>query len=59
MNFFKKLFNDESTVIGLCGFKTTKLTYINPPVKNDFFFNPFETNRVFETNFEQNVFLKV
>ncbi|MEI8129029.1 MAG: hypothetical protein WCG95_05370 [bacterium] len=59
MDFFKNFFNDEATIIGLCGFKTIKSKYINNPIENDFFFNPFESNRVFETNFKQNVFLEV
>lgn len=57
MNFLKKFFNDESNVVGLCAFNMMKPKYSENPIENDFFFNPFEGNKVFETNYKKNIFL--
>lgn len=57
MEFLKKFFNDDSTIIGLSGFKMLKPKYNESPIKNDFFFNPFQSETIFETKFEKNVLL--
>lgn len=61
MNFLKNFFDDESKIIGLCGFKTIKQKYDETPAENTFFFNPFQGEKVyvsnFETNFSNNVLL--
>lgn len=59
MKFFKNLFDDESTVIGLCGFKLEKTKVGGKTFTNDMFFNPFKPERVFETDFTKNIFLSV
>ena len=59
MNFIKNFFNDESKIIGLCGFKTIRTKYSKKTIEPDFFFNPFENNKAFETNFKKNVLLKI
>lgn len=56
MKFLKNFFNDESTIIGLCGFESMKPKYVES-IKNDFYFNPFQQNPVFETNFSKNTLL--
>lgn len=57
MNFLKNFFDDECKIIGLCGFQTMKPKYNENSIDNDFFFNPFEHKRVFETNYTNNVLL--
>lgn len=57
MGFFKKIFKDDSTIIGLCGFDKEKISYNKNLAKTDFFFNNYQTENVFETNFEKNVLL--
>jgi len=57
MEFLKKIFNDDSTVIGLCGFGGAKQRGNKSLMKQDFLFNDFQTEKVFLTNFEQNVLL--
>lgn len=59
MEFLKKFFSDDDSVIGLCGFKQIKPKYYQTPVMEEVFFNPFESKRVYETNFSKNVFLSV
>lgn len=59
MNFIKNFFNDESTIVGLSGFKTTteKSDIFGRP--EEMFFNPFITKVRYETIFKGNVMLKV
>lgn len=56
MNFLKNFFNDENTIIGLCGFEGLKPNYVEA-IKNDFCFNPFQQKTNFETNFSKNTLL--
>lgn len=55
MNFLKNFFDDENTIIGLCGFESMKPKYVEA-VKNDFYFNPFQKTN-FETDFSKNTLL--
>lgn len=57
MNFLKSFFCEDTTIIGLCGFKGMKRSYNKNPIKNNFYFNPFENKQVFETNFGLNKLL--
>lgn len=57
MKFLKNFFNDESKIVGLCAFKTMRPKYAQTALKADIFFNPFESNKPFETNFKQNILL--
>ncbi len=57
MQFLKNFFDDDSTIIGLCGFGMVRQKYTETPIKNDFFFNPFVTENNFETNFSKNIML--
>lgn len=59
MNFFKQFFNDESTIIGLCGFETMKPNYNKNLADNNFFFNSFLTEKTFETNLKKNILLSI
>ena len=57
MKFLKKIFDDDAAKIGLCGFKSLKPQYNTTVIEKDFFFNPFESQKVFETNFSKNILL--
>jgi hypothetical protein len=57
MEFLKKFFNDDSTVVGLCKFDRVKSKYIQTPAETDFFFNPFEQQKNYKTNIENNLLL--
>lgn len=61
MNFLKNFFDDESKIIGLCGFKTIKQKHKETLPESTFFFNPFQGEKVyvsnFETNFSKNILL--
>lgn len=61
MNFLKNFFDDESQIIGLCGFKTMRPKHNETQIENTFFFNPFQVEKVcvsdFETNFSKNILL--
>lgn len=59
MNFIKNLFNDESTIIGLCGFEKNKPKCYNNNIAKTAFLNTFAIKTTFETNFAKNVFLEV
>lgn len=54
MDFFKKLFNQDVAMVGLCGFNFVKASCKKTRIETDFFFNPFERQRVFETNYMKN-----
>ena len=54
MKFFKNLFNDESVIIGLCGFKSMRPNYSKNPMQKDIFFNPFKTEKPYTLNYETN-----
>lgn len=60
MEFLKRFFDDDSKIIGLCGFKKAK-SYKTRSIEQEIFFNPFEKNISFafnyETNFKNNVLL--
>lgn len=57
MDFLKNFFNDEGKIIGLCGFKSMKTGYPKNRTETDFFFNPFQCEKVFETNYSKNALL--
>ncbi len=59
MNLVKNFFDDDSVIVGLTSFKIFKKNYTNTASIEPIFFNPFESNRIFETNIDSNVFLKV
>jgi len=57
MQFLKKFFDDNSTIIGLCSFEQFKPKYYQDIAENNFFFNPYQFESPFETKFEANVLL--
>lgn len=57
MNFLKNFFNDDSKIVGLCGFDNLKPNYCQRPVMEEVFFNPYNSQNIFETNFRKNVLL--
>lgn len=57
MKFLKNFFNDESKIIGLCGFKSMRTGYPKSSMETDFFFNPFQREKAFETNYTRNTLL--
>jgi hypothetical protein len=57
MEFLKKFFNDDSTIVGLCKFNMPKTTYKNVSIPDDIFFNPFQSPKAYETNFDKNILL--
>jgi len=65
MEFLKKFFNDESKIIGLCGFETMKPKYGESTASTDNLLNYFQSGKsfspqyttVFETNFAKNALL--
>lgn len=59
MEFLKKFFNNESNVIGLCGFDLEKPYYSKTTFTPPVFTNPFMNEKIFETNIEENVFLSL
>jgi len=59
MKFLKNFFDDEVTIIGLCGFDEIKPKYSQKSTASESFFNNFSTERKFATNFKENFLLKV
>lgn len=57
MNFLKKFFKEDDTIIGLCGFDNMKPNYCKKPIMSDNFFNAFELEKVFETCYDKNILL--
>lgn len=57
MQFIKKFFDDESTIVGLCGFDSLKPKTYSKTANEELFFNFAQMNKIFETNFKENVFL--
>lgn len=57
MNFLKNFFNDESGIVGLCGFETLKPKYNQNTVSNEFFFNAIQQKDIFKTDFSKNILL--
>lgn len=59
MEFLKNFFNDDSKIIGLCGFDLEKPYYskntFTPPV----FKTDYKNENIFETKFNENVFLSL
>lgn len=65
MEFIKSFFNDDSSIVGLCGFEEMKPKLNKKDVTKgvcDVIFNPFIPQKPnqfnFETNFERNVLLR-
>lgn len=65
MDFLKNFFDDESKIIGLCGFKTLKPKYSESTVSSEKLYTYFENAQTinalfstpFETNFAKNALL--
>ena len=57
MEFLKKFFNDDATVVGLCKFNMPKTQYRNVSIPQDVFLNPFQAEKIYETNFDKNILL--
>lgn len=65
MEFLKKFFDDESKIIGLCGFETMKPKYGESAASSEKLLNYFHSGRtfspqytnIFETNFAKNALL--
>lgn len=65
MKFLTKFFDDESKIVGLCGFKCLKPNYNENVIMNDNMVNYFENAKTinslfantFETNFAKNTLL--
>lgn len=57
MEFLKKFFNDDSTTVGLCKFESIKPKHTNKNTETVCFFNPFITEKIYETNFNKNILL--
>jgi len=57
MNFLKSFFNDDSKIVGLCGFDNLKPKYCQRPVMEEAYFNSYISKNIFETNFKKNVLL--
>ena len=59
MSFLKSFFDDDSKIIGLCGFKSerNKKKYSTKIIEPDLFFNPFQTEKAYETNYSNNLLL--
>ena len=57
MNFLKSLFGEDTTIIGLSGFKGMTRSYNKNPIKNTFDFNPLEYKNIFESNYGRNKLL--
>lgn len=59
MEFLKKFFNDEGTIIGLSGFNLEKPYYSKNAFTPPTFNNPFQSEKVFETKYNENVLLSL
>lgn len=59
MDFFKNFFNEESTIIGLCGFNLEKRRYNKSMISSQIFSPQAASKKVFETKFEKNIFLSL
>lgn len=57
MEFVKNFFNDDSKIVGLCGFKTINKQNSSYFVKNDLLFNNSPSTKVFQTNYSKNILL--
>lgn len=57
MEFLKKFFNDDNTVIGLCKFERIRPKYYQTPATEAVFFNSFESKCIYKTNVEKNILL--
>lgn len=57
MQFLKKFFDDNSTIIGLCSFEQMKPKYYQRAAEENFFFNPYQFENRWETKFENNTLL--
>lgn len=57
MKFLKNFFNDDSKIIGLCGFDNMKPNYPKKILNRDIFSRVLQTEMVFETDFDKNILL--
>lgn len=57
MKFFKKFFDDDSVVVGLCKFKTINSKYTQMPALEPVFFNPLGGKYTYKTDISKNVLL--
>lgn len=57
MEFLKKIFNDDNTIVGLCGFDSMKPDYRSAAMIKENFFNHMDCKKTFETNFTTNTLL--
>lgn len=57
MEFLKKIFNDEDTIVGLCGFDNMKPDYRTRAMIRENLFNHLDCKKTFETNFATNTLL--
>lgn len=60
MNFLKSFFDDDSHIIGLCGFDLPKTKHVSKPFEADLFSNSYQnTKKIFSTNYSKNTFLSM
>lgn len=59
MNFLKNFFNDESMIIGLCGFKSMRPNYCSEAVLRNRLFAVCDSSKTFQTDASKNLFLRV
>ena len=59
MNFLKNFFDDESKIVGLCGFEKRGLGFCQKDIINNVLFTNVSFEKHFETNFTKNMFLSV
>lgn len=59
MKFLKNFFDDESTIIGLCGFNSKKPVYFEKSYVRTRFLKTLKSEKNFSTNITKNVFLSV
>lgn len=58
MNFLKNFFNDDSTIVGLCGFKSIKPSYCPETILRDRLFAVCDNSKFFQTDCSKNMFLR-
>lgn len=59
MQFLKNLFNDDDTIIGLCGFDLEKRKYNKNLLSSSTFSPKTNLRNIFETKIERNILLSV
>lgn len=56
MEFLKRFFDDDSTIVGLCRFDRTQKILKNKNIEEkDMFFNPFQNQKTYAFNYETNL----